>query len=134
MWVRLMDDPTIGDDEKVIRRVFGGPHPFDANSDRIRPSTQAFLQDGKDGLVSVYLLAETTPDAVAQEGEQPYQCVVSAGILRENGLGIIRTPDKGGPGHCDITGRKTKSRLTNIVRAAQWVEGYSPLDPPSVSP
>lgn len=123
-----MDDPTIGDDETVIRRVAEGQHPFDENLGRVRPSTQAFIQDGPDGLVSVYLLSETTPDAVSQEGNQPYQCIVAVGVLRQNGLGIIRTPDSGGPGHCDITGRKTKSALNPIVRAAQWVPGYAPPD------
>ena len=121
-----MNDPTIGDDEKVIRRVARGQHKFDALLGRIRPSTQAFMQNGRDGLASVYLLSETTPEAVAQEGNQPYQCTVTVGVLRQNGLGIIRTPDDGGPGHCDITGRKTKRRLDPIVSAAQWVSGYAP--------
>lgn len=129
-----MNDLTIGGDEQVIRRVASEQYTFDENLGRTRPTTQAFLQDGKDGLVSVYLRSETTPEAVAQEGNQPYLCVVGVGVLRQHSLDIIRTPDAGGPGHCDITGRKTKSRLTNIVRVAQWVEGYSPLDPPSVLP
>ena len=121
-----MDDHTIGDDEKVIRRVACKQHKTDENSGRTRPSTQAFIQDGPDGLVSVYLLSETTPDAVAQEGNQPYQCIVAVGVLRQSGLGIIRTPESGGPGHCDITGRKTRGKLAPVVKAAQWVPGYAP--------
>ena len=63
---------------------------------------------------------------MSQEGNQPYQCIVVVGVLRQNGLGIIRTPDSGGPGHCDITGRKTRGALNPIVRAAEWVPGYAP--------
>ena len=129
-----MNDPTIGDAEKVVRRVAGEQYTFDGNLGRTRPSTQAFRQDGRDGDVSVYLRSETTPDAVAQEGNQPYQCVVDVGVLRQNGLGIIRTPDKGGPGHCDITGRKTTGVLNRIVQTAQWVDGYAPLDPTAAPP
>ena len=121
-----MNDPTIGDAEKVVRRVAREQYTFDENLGRTRPTTQAFKQNGKDGSVSAYLWSETTPEAVAQEGNQPYQCTVTVGVLRQNGLGIIRTPDDGGPGHCDITGHKTKRRLDPIVSAAQWVPGYAP--------
>ena len=120
------DDLAIGDDQVVVRRVHSDQLSFDEHLGRRRPSTQAFLQNGRDGLTSVYLLSETTPAAVAAGGREPYQCAVSVAVLRENGLGIIRTPEGGGPGHCDITGRKTKSRLNRIVSAARWVPGYAP--------
>ena len=125
------DDLAIGDDQIVVRRVHIDHHSFDEHLGRRRPSTQAFLQNGRNGLTSVYLLSETTPAAVAAGGREPYQCAVSVAVLRENGLGIIRTPGSGGPGHCDITGRKTKSRLNRIVSAARWVPGYAP---PSAGP
>ena len=120
------DDLTIGDNEVVIRRVGDDQHTFDNNIGRRRPATAAFLQDGADGLVSVYLLAETTPGAVAGEGGQPYQVTIRVRALRENGLGIIRTPERGGPRHCDVTGRKTKGRLNRIVKQAEWIPEYEP--------
>ncbi len=122
----FQDDPTITDDETVIRRVSHGQQIFDQRIGRRRPTTQAFRQDRPDGLTSVYLLSETTPAAIAGEGLQEYQAAVRVGVLRENGLGVIRTPESGGPGHCDITGRKTRGALTPIVRLAQWVPGYEP--------
>ena len=120
------DDPAIGNDETVIRRVAHNQQLYDDNLGYRRPSTQAFLQGGRDEPTSVYLLSETTPEDVAKEGSQPYQCAVSVGVLRENGLGIIRTPESGGPGHCDITGRKRQGRLNHIVGHVQWVPGYAP--------
>ena len=122
----LQNDPTVGNDATVIRRVAHNQHLYDENLGYRRPSTEAFLQDGRNGLTSVYLLSETTPEDVAQGGSQPYQCTVSVSVLRENGFGIIRTPESGGPGHCDITGRKTKGRLNRITSHAQWVPGYAP--------
>lgn len=124
------DDPTIAADEMVVRRVAYGQQQYDENLRRRRPTTQAFLQGGRNGFTSVYLLSETTPETVAQGGSQPYQCTVSVGVLREVGLGILRTPQSGGPGHADITGRKTKSRLDRIVRQCDWVPGYAPPDRP----
>ena len=85
---------------------------------------------GPDGLVSVYLMSETTIAVAAGGGSQEYLVAVSVGALRANGLGIIRTPESSGPGHCDITGRKTRGRLTRIVRQAQWLPGYAPPDGP----
>ena len=120
------DDPNIGDDEMVVRRVAYDQHAFDRILGRRRPTTQTFLQDHRDALTSVYLLSESTPEMIASGGSQPYLAAVRVGVLRENGLGIIRTPESGGPGHCDITGRKTRGRLVRIVMESQWIPGYAP--------
>ncbi len=122
----LTDDTSIGDDDIVLRRVSERAYIFDENLGRFRPSSQAFLQNGPDGLVSVYLESETTHSAVACEGPEPYLAFISAGELRELGLGIVRDPSSGGPGHCEITGRKTRGMLNRIARQAQWVPGYAP--------
>ena len=120
------DDTSIGDDEVILRRI--AFTTFDQNLQRRRPSTQSFKQDGTDGLVSVYLLSETTPANVIDEGVERYLASVNVGLLRELGLGIVRDPTSGGPGHCVITGRKTKGRLNRTVQEAEWVEDYRPTD------
>ena len=122
------DDPGINDDEVVVRRVSRREQIFDPDVGRRRPASQAFLQNGRDGLTSVYLMSETTPEEVAADGDEEYLAAVRVGALRENGLGIIRTPESGGPGHCDITGRKTRGRLFQIVMRSQWIPGYAPPD------
>ena len=124
------DDPGISDNEIVARRVADDQQTFDKDIGRRRPTSQAFLQGRRDGLTSVYLLSETTPETIAGGGSQNYLATVRVGILRENGLGIIRTPESGGPGHCDVTGRKTRGRLVQIVIQAQWLPGYAPPDRP----
>ncbi len=122
------DDLGISDDEVVVRRVSRREQVFDPEIGRRRPASQAFLQSGRDGLTSVYLMSETTPAEVATDGTEEYLAVVRVAVLRENGLGIIRTPESGGPGHCDITGRKTRGRLVQIVMQSQWIPGYTPPD------
>lgn len=124
--MELGDDVGISSDEVVLRRVHEGFVVLDENLQRKRPSTQAFKQGGVDGLVSVYLNAETTPNVVVEEGPEPFLVAISVGVLRELGLGVVRDPDSGGPGHSVITGRKTKGTLNRIVQAAMWVEGYAP--------
>ena len=74
----------------------------------------------------MYLISETKLATVADEGPEKYLASIRVGILRELGLGVVRDPSSGGPGHCDITGRKTKGRLNQIVRKAEWVNGYAP--------
>ena len=76
-----LDDPSISSDSVVVRRVALSEHIFDETIGRRRPSSQAFMQSGRDGLVSVYLLSETTYEAVAQAGSQRYLATVTVGIL-----------------------------------------------------
>ena len=128
------DDITIADDALVVRRISQNQQFFDEKTGFRRPASIAFRQNGLDGDVSVYLMAETTFEAVAAGGNQPYLCTVSVGVLRQNGLGIIRTPESGGPGHCDVTGRKTSGGLRHIARAARWVSGYAPPPGPDSPP
>lgn len=126
MGERPPDDISIEDSELVLRRVSDRNIIFDENLGRLRPSGQVFLQDGPDGLVSVYLESETAYDAVAAGGPEPYLVTIPVGDLRELGLGIVRDPFPGGTGHCEITGRKTRSKLNRMVRLAMWVAGYAP--------
>ncbi len=116
------DDTRIGDDEIVFRRISRCFVVPDENLHTMRPSTQAFKQHE----LSVYLESMTTPDAVASEGTESCMVSLSVAVLREEGLGIILDPSSGGPGHCLVTGRRTKGKLNRIVKKAEWVDGYSP--------
>ena len=116
------DDTRIGDDEIVFRRISQCFVVRDENLHTMRPSTQAFKQRD----LSVYLRSQTTPEAVASEGTEPYMVSLRVSLLREEGLGIVLDPSSGGPGHCRITGRRTKGKLNRIVKDAKWVDGYAP--------
>ena len=68
----IHDDAGIGEHEIVLRRVAGEEVVFDENVRRWRPAGYAFLQGGRDGLVSVYLASETSPEAVWAGGPEEY--------------------------------------------------------------
>jgi hypothetical protein len=46
----------------------------------------------------------------------------TAGDARDLGMEIIRTP-KGGPGHCEIVGKKTRGIRDKFAKKADWVIG-----------
>lgn len=48
--------------------------------------------------------------------------------MRDYGLDIVRDPENGGPGHCNIVGARSLSRakLRQLLRQVHWVMGYAP--------
>ena len=91
-----------------------------------RPSSQAFIQGGPDGNVSVYLASETTPERITRDYPGTYVAEVEIRTIRELGLEVEREPIEDDPGHCNITGRKTRTRARAIARNSQWTEGFAP--------
>ena len=71
------DDTGIEDHEIVLRRVAVEEVVFDENAGRLRPAGYAFLQGGRDGLVSVYLASEASPEAVWAGGPEEYLASIS---------------------------------------------------------
>ena len=123
-----VDQGVVPDGEWVFRRVARDRHVYDGNLGRRRPSSLAFVQGGRDGDTSCYVVSETTPDVVASYGPEPYMVRVLVSLIRANGLDLVRsgTEEEDGPGHVDILGRKTSSRVTSLAKAAEWVDGYEP--------
>lgn len=91
-----------------------------------RPSSQAFIQGGPDGNVSVYLASETTPERITRGYAGTYVAEVEIGVIRSQGLHVERESIEGDPGHCNITGRKTRSKSRAIARSSRWAKGYEP--------
>lgn len=91
-----------------------------------RPSSQAFIQGGPDGNVSVYLASETTPERITRDYPDTYVAEVEIRTIRELCLEVEREPIEGDPGHRNITGRKTRTRARAIARNSQWTEGFAP--------
>ena len=120
------DDLGINDNETVFRWIPASLVVFDENLRRLRPSAQAFKGTGVNASISVYLLTDTTPGVLGNEGAKRYLAHLRVGFLRELGLGIVRVPTSGEPAHCEITGWKTRSTLNRLAKCARWAEGYAP--------
>ncbi len=115
----------LDDDLTVLRRIRDYEVLVEEDGTR-RPSSQAFIQGGSDGNVSVYLASETTPERITQNYPDTYVAEVEISTIRSQGLDVEREPVEGGPGHCNITGRKTKSRARAMARSSRWATGYGP--------
>ena len=109
----------------VLRRVRNYEVLMEEDGTR-RPSSQAFIQGGPDGNVSVYLTSETTPERITRDYPGTYVAEVEISTLRGQGLDVEREPVEGDPGHCNITGRKTRSRSRAIAQSSRWAKGYGP--------
>ncbi len=113
--------------EVVLRRVRDYETITDSNGGIPRPSSNAFIQDGPDGQVSVYLASETTAEHITREYPNTFVAEVEVGAIRTQGLDVERDPIPGGPGHCNITGRKTRGKARAIARSSRWAEGHGPI-------
>ncbi len=121
------DDPTIGDDQIIWRRVSDAQTVYDSNLKRKRLSSACFNQNGRANPVSVYIASETqSARAVMEEGTEPFLAALTVGFIRQLHLGIIRDSSSGSPGHALLLGRKTKSTLDKMARTAKWVDPYVP--------
>ena len=109
----------------VFRRVRDYEVLEDEDGTR-RPSSQAFIQGGPDGDVSVYLALETAPEWITRDYPGTYVAEVEISVIRGQGLDVEREPNEGDPGHCNITGRKTRSRTRAIAHISSWAPGFGP--------
>ena len=116
----------VDDNETVMRRVTQREITLHEDDGTIRPSSNAFLQGGPEGDVSVYLASETTPERITREYPGTYVALVEVSVIRAQGLEIERQPVEEEPGHCNITGRKTAAKRRAIARSSRWAEGFGP--------
>ena len=121
------EESRLEDSEVVLRRVRDYETITDSDGATPRPSSNAFIQDGPDGEVSVYLASETTPEHISIGYPETYVAEVEVGAIRSQGLDVERDPIPGDPGHCNITGRKTRGRARAIARSSRWAEGHGPI-------
>lgn len=115
----------VRDNDIVMRRVTRTEITWHEDEGTIRPSSNAFLQGGPEGEVSVYLASETTPERITREYPGVYVALVEVSVIRAQGLEVEREPLQE-PGHCNITGRKTPAKRRALARNARWAEGFGP--------
>jgi len=127
-----VDDATIGDEERLLRRVRQGWIIPDHNRGRWRPSKAAF-QNSEDGSpMSVHLAAVLEvaglPLTAALAGHEGYGLVsLKAGLVRALGQIVVRDPLPTDPAHGLVVGNKTESRRKQMMEASEWV---TPQDRP----
>ena len=119
----------VGDDEIVLRRVQDHERTTDTEGGPERPSSDAFIQGGPDGDTSVSLKSETSPEQLLQGYPNTFLAELDVSLIRSLGLEVERDPKDDDPGHCNITGRKTRGKAQRLARSSRWVPGHGPTQP-----
>lgn len=114
------------DNDTVMRRIPANQTIPDEETSALRPGSNAFLQGGPDGDVSVFLSSETTPGRITAGYPGTYIALIRIGDVRSLGLEVEREPIEEQPGHCNITGRKTRAKARALANSSTWAEGFAP--------
>ena len=85
-------EAPVNDNDTVMRRVSRTEITSHEDDGTIRPSSDAFMQGGPEGNVSVYLASETTPEQITRIYPGMYVALVEVGVIREMGLDVEREP------------------------------------------
>lgn len=115
-----VDDPSIGDDEVLWRRII--PEWVQHEPDgQVRPSSIAFI-DRRSGEVSVHLASILIDPARALAG-RPADSLAAVQVRHPRTLGyaIVRDPQPDDPSHALICPCPTKSHARQLARQSTWV-------------
>ena len=124
----MPDYAAVGNDRSIMRRVSRTQLEFDVGIDGERPISGQLSVGPAPGFASCRLVGEADPDEVAAEGNEEYLFVVPVTLLRDYGLDVVRDPENGGPGHCNIVGARglSRAKLRQLLRQVRWVMDYAP--------
>lgn len=117
------NDPTIGDDQLLWRRVPREQVVFDGNLNRARPSSKAFQNTSGTSGMSVNIAAETTIENTLRGYENHLLVQFAASLPRGLGQGVVRNPLPGNPAHAEVMGKKSKSVQKALYTNCTWVVG-----------
>ena len=120
------DDPTIENDEVLLRRVPHWHYYFDKNLGRRRPSSAAFEDHPNGSPMSAHLASVLEVKGLSVEsilaGHDGYAVAsIIAELARANGQGICRKPRDNDPAHAEVFGPKPESVRKRFARASVWV-------------
>ena len=113
------------DNDSAMGRVPANQTINDDETHIVRPASNASLQGGPDGNISVFLSSETTPERITAGYPGTYVALIRIGDIRVLGLEVEREPIEEQPGHCNITGRKTRAKARALAISSTWAQGFA---------
>lgn len=117
----FVNDPTITNDERLLRRI---PHWqwVEDGAGGLRPSSAAFSDENLSvDLASVLQASGQTP-ATTLSGHQGFALAsVTAQVAREQGQAVCRDPLANNPAHAIVAGKKTTAVKRHLARHSEWV-------------
>ena len=120
-----LDDPTIGDDEILWRRI--RPEWLHRESSgQVRPGSFAFI-DRLTGEVSVHIASIMRDSNLALEGHPDDNlAAIRAGHPRSLGYAIVRDPKPDDSSHALICPSPNQGDARKIAKQAMWVVRRNP--------
>ena len=121
-----IDDPTIANDEVLLRRIPRWHFYFDKNLGRQRPSSAAFEDHPNGSPMSVHLANILKLHGLGAEsilvGHDGYAIAgILAELARTNGQGICQKPLDNAPAHAEVFGPKPESVRQRFAKASHWI-------------
>lgn len=114
------DDPTIGDDEVLWRRI--RPEWVQREADgTFRPGSFAFMDRTPSAELSIHLASLTDPDRALQGFPQDSLAAIRAGLPRSLGYAVVRDPTPDDPSHALICPSPNKGKARTMAKQATWV-------------
>src|SRR5438132_1666293 len=115
----FVDDPTISDDEQLLRRIRPDWFVPDYNLNRWRPSSAAFQNSPDKSPMSVHLTSVLNANNLSLDsvllGHEGYGLArFQAQVARNLNQLIVRDPLPNDSAHALVTGEKTESRRRKL--------------------
>jgi len=122
----LQDDPTIGNDEPLWRRIPPNLIIFDENLGRHRPTSAAFSNHPDGSFMSVVLGNQVMDSGRCAEdiiaGHRGFSLgQIMAKLARDYDQGVVRKPTSQEPAHAEVVGKKTKRVRKAFAKYCEWV-------------
>jgi hypothetical protein len=122
----FVDDPSVLDDQRVIRRIPPIWRVVDHNNNSWRVSSAAFANSSDGSPTSVSLETEMPPlGQIASRMEQQFPgyslAALTVAVARANAQGVQRDPTAEDPSHALLFGKKTDGIKSRLAKACVWV-------------
>jgi hypothetical protein len=117
-----VDDPTLGRDERLWRRIRADQ--LKTEDGRVRPSSAAFRDSTNE--VSVHLASLTTTATALERFPGFSLAELTVGFVRDLGLSVVRDPLPDDPSHAFICPCPSKGKANRLSREAVLVVVGSP--------
>lgn len=125
-----VDDPTIKNDERLLRRIHPEQIVRDDKSGGYRVSSAAFndVQLSTD-LYSVLIAAGLDATSCVRAHDGYGLVAITAGLAREKNQVVYREPVEGNEAHGIVEGKKPSSVKKAFVAQCEWIIDTRPTPP-----
>ncbi|ATE63465.1 hypothetical protein [Rhizorhabdus dicambivorans] len=113
----LPDDPSILDDDLLLRRV----HPIQIKADGTFDRSIFRNDTGGYGTSLTVWRSDADMAAIATGHDEKAIVAIKASELRKHGLKLAFTYEEGNPNHCEAIGHRTKGMMGQMRDASQKV-------------